>query len=289
MYVIARTRSTTEYREAHPPTKTLTYLGIDIDVNNSTLSIPHYKLQQILNECREVSTKKYLTRRSYQSLMGKLLYIQKCVHSARVFINRILALFRRNSGKKRIYLDQDFHKDIAWFLKFLPVFNGITYFKKLEVDKEQNLFLDASLTGLGGVWRNRVYATPVINIPNFHLTIVHLEMLNVVIALRLWGGHWRNMRIAIFCDNYSVVQVIMSSKTKDPFLALCIRNIWLLTAYNDIELMVCHIPGINNAIADTLSRIYSPKSVDNKVLQDLLDNYQWECIPWSYFDLSLHI
>ena len=84
--------------------------------------------------------------------MGKLLYIQKCVHSARVFINRILALFRRNSGKKRIYLDRDFHKDIAWFLKFLPVFNGITYFKKLEVDKEQNLFLDASLTGLEGVW-----------------------------------------------------------------------------------------------------------------------------------------
>ena len=42
-----------------PPTKTLAYLGIDIDVNNSTLSIPHYKLQQILHECREVSTKKY--------------------------------------------------------------------------------------------------------------------------------------------------------------------------------------------------------------------------------------
>ena len=81
--------------------------------------------------------------------MGKLLYIQKCVHSARIFINRILALFRKNSGKKRIYLDHDFHKDIAWFLKFLPLFNGITYFKKLKVDKDQNLFLDASLTGLG--------------------------------------------------------------------------------------------------------------------------------------------
>ena len=121
------------------------------------------------------------------------------------------------------------------------------------------------------MWRNRVDATPVINIPNFHLTIVHLEMLNVIIA-RLWGGHWRNMRIAIFCDNYSVVQVIMSGKTKDPFLALCIRNIWLLTAYNDIELVVRHIPSINNTIADTLSRIYSPKSVNNEVLQDLLDN-----------------
>ena len=114
-------------------------------------------------------------------------------------------------------------------------------------------------------------------------------MLNVVIALRLWGGHWRNRHITIFCDNYSVVQVIMSGKTKDPFLALCIRHIWLLTAYNDIELLVRHIPGIDNTRADTLSRIYSPKSVNNEVLQDLLDNYQWECVPLSYLDLSLHI
>ena len=217
--------------------------------------------------------------------MGNLVYIQKCVHSARVFINRILALFHKNSGKKRIYLDHKFHRDIAWFPEFLPVVNGITYFKKLEVDKEQNLFLDASLTGSGCMWRNRVYATPVIDIPNFHLAIVHLEMLNVIIALRLWGGHWRHMHIAIVCDNYSVVQVIMSGKTKDPFLALCIRNIWLLTAYNDIDLLVRHIPGIDNTLADTLSRIHSPKSVNNKVLQDLLDNYQWECIPLSYFDL----
>ena len=86
--------------------------------------------------------------------MGKLLYIQKCVHSARVFINRILALFRKNSGKTRIYLDREFHKDITWFLEFLPKFNGITYFKMFEVNKDQTLFLDESLTGLGGSGEN---------------------------------------------------------------------------------------------------------------------------------------
>ena len=43
----------------------------------------------------------------------------------------------------------------------------------------------------------------------------------------------------------------MSGKTKGPILALCI-NIWLLTAYNDIELQVCHISGVKNTIDDTL-------------------------------------
>ena len=81
----------------------------------------------------------------------------------------------------------------------------------------------------------------------------------------------------------------MSGNAKDPFLALCISNTWLLIAHNDIELLVCHIPGIRNTIADTLSRIYSPKSVNNEVLPDLLENYQFEMVPQSYFDLSLHI
>ena len=129
------------------PTKKVTYLGINTDVTNNTLSIPQEILCEIIEECTKVRDRKYLTKRAYQSLMGKLLYIQKCVRSARVFINRILALFRKNSGKTRIYLDQEFHKDIAWFLEFLPTFNGITYFRKPEVDTNQTLFLDASLIG----------------------------------------------------------------------------------------------------------------------------------------------
>ena len=67
-----------------------------------------------------------------------------------------------------------------------------------KVDQEQTLLLDASLTGFGGVWRKLVYATPARQILNFYLTIVHLEMLNVINALRLWSSQWRHMRITIF-------------------------------------------------------------------------------------------
>ena len=47
--------------------------------------------------------------------------------------------------------------------------------------------------------------------------------------------------------------MVKTRKTKDSFLALCIRNIWLLTAAYDIELHIDHIPGSRNVIADTLS------------------------------------
>ena len=110
-----------------------------------------------------------------------------CVAPARTFINCILALFRQNSHKKWIRLTADFIADIDWFITFLPHFNGITFFKKVPIPENHALYLDASLIGMGAVWANRVYSTPVFEIPNFELKIVHLEMLNIVIALRVWG------------------------------------------------------------------------------------------------------
>ena len=80
----------------------------------------------------------------------------------------------------------------------LPSFNGITFLKKLEVQESDTLHLDASLIGLGAVWNNRVYSTPIFEIPGFHLTIVHLEMLNIVIALRTWGRFWKHSSIKFF-------------------------------------------------------------------------------------------
>ena len=149
---------------------------------------------------------------------------------ARVFINRLLAVFRANSGLRRIPLTEDFHRDIRWFLEFLPSYNGISYIRKHKVDAEQSLYLDASLTGMGTIWRDRVYATPIHNCADLDLKIIHLEMLNIMIALRTWGHRWRHSAIEIFCDNLGVVQVVETGRTRDPFLALCIRNIWLITA-----------------------------------------------------------
>ena len=70
--------------------------------------------------------------------------VQKCVKPARVFINRILAVFRKNTQIKNIRLSEEFHSDIQWLMTFLPSYNGISYIKKHQVDQKQSLYLDAS-------------------------------------------------------------------------------------------------------------------------------------------------
>ena len=168
-----------------PPCKALTCLGIHIGINASSHSIDQAKLQSIHNKCLQVSAHKYLSKKRYQSLLGKLIYLHKCVVPARIFVNRILELFRNNFNKKKIHLTKDFFSDIAWFQAFLPHFNDTTRFKKPQVGGGIPLYLDASLTGIGAIWADQVYSAPVPCIPGFVLKIVHLEMWNIVIALRV--------------------------------------------------------------------------------------------------------
>ena len=189
--------------------------------------------------------------------------MHKCVKPARLFINRMLTFLRKNAHSNKITLDREIFQDLNWFLTFLPQFNGITCINKAIIAEDHTLHVDASLTGLGGVWSNRIYASPIIQLTCFDLKIVHLEMLNILVALRKWQNFWLHSTVKSFCDNKAVVQVVESGKTKDPYLAACICNIWLLTATHDINLSVQHIQGTHNIIADCLSRLYSYKPTEN--------------------------
>ena len=255
-----------------PPSKALPCLGIHINLETRTLSIDPGKLRAIHDECYLTRHKKHLSRKAFQSLLGKLLYVHKCVRPAQIFVNRMLSLFRSCHDHKRIKLTTEFYQDLDWFLKFLPQFNGTVIFDKPHIDGDE-VHIDASLTGLGGTWKNRVYATPIYPIHGFETSIVHWKMFNVVMALKMWGRQWAGSHILFFCDNAGVVQVVDTGKTRDPLLATCLRNIWMITAIHDIKVSIKHIAGCKNVTSDLLSRIYSDKRVNNTLLNQVQRNY----------------
>ena len=133
-------------------------LGIEINTEKCTVAIPQDKLKEIQNLCKVWHNKAYCTKQELQSLLGSLLYVSKCVRVSRTFLNRMLDLFRSAGKQRKITLTNPFLQDLSWFQSFLPQFNGVTFFDHPKIHGE--IFLDASLVGLGAIFQNEVYAIP---------------------------------------------------------------------------------------------------------------------------------
>ena len=130
------------------PCTSLVCLGILINTETRTMSVPPDKLNNVTDMCQQWQTKQFCSKRQLQSLLGSLLYVTKCVKPARTFLNRMLMVFRKTFDQKAIFLTRDFFRDLNWFYTCLRQFNGAVYYATKPVQAE--LHLDASLTGLGG-------------------------------------------------------------------------------------------------------------------------------------------
>ena len=111
-----------------PPSTSAVCLGVKIDTEKGSISIPEEKLCQICDTVSEWKNKKYCTKCQLQSLLGHLLYIHKCVRPARYFLNRMLHILREYHGQNRIHLNPEFHRDLRWFERFLPLYNGVSLY-----------------------------------------------------------------------------------------------------------------------------------------------------------------
>ena len=161
----------------------------------------------------------------------------------------MLDLLRASRVTQKITLTPEFKRDLRWFATFLQHYNGVSLYDHRLIDIEFEL--NTCLTRLGGRCGNCVYHLP-IEKGYMSWTIVHLEMINVLLVLRLFHNQWSSKKVLIHCDNQAVVHG--SGKMRDPFLAACARNVWYVTAVNDIDARFSHIRGIDNTVADILSR-----------------------------------
>ena len=124
-----------------------------------------------------------------------------------------------------------------------------------------SIAVGSCLTGGGGHFGPHIYHTVY---PDFilqlGLNISELEMLNALIAIKLWAPMLRNHAIRLQCDNSAAVSVLQTGRGRDSFLLSCAREVWAYTAQYKFEIRVEHIAGANNTLADQLSCYHSDLS-----------------------------
>ena len=243
--------------KACPPSTIATCLGVQFDTVQMTMSVTPERLAEIESLLSVWSVRRSATKSELQSLVGKLSFVSKCVRQSRLFLARILALLRtlkRNHYRSR--LTGEFRKDIAWWLRFMRSYNGVSIISSLSWTAPDTVFsTDACLSGCGGLSSSQyfhvVFPSDVLAVyAQIHL----LEALAILVAVRLWGHLWSGLRIQVFCDNAAVVSALSSGKVKDRLLAGILRDIWFVAASFDFELRAIHLSGEENRAADLLSR-----------------------------------
>ena len=267
------------------PTTKAICLGIEVDTVAGTVAIPPDKLDEVKGIIQNWDNKNHCTKRELQSLLGTLLYVHKCVRPARTFLNRMLDLLCHAPDPSRIALTEDFSRDLRWFKKILPKYNGISLYTHKKHD--HIIELDACLTGLGGRCGDMVYH---LAIPKGfrNLDIVHLEMVNILVTLRVYAHAWKGAHILIKCDNDAVVKVSSGGKARDPFLGACARNAWYLAALADVQLQYTHVLGKNNCVADLLSR-WNNSQANIHLLHSLVPNAVWLPTDVTFTDVDYTI
>ena len=113
-------------------------------------------------------------------------------------------------------------------------------------------------------------------------------MINLLLALHLWGTQWQHKRILLKCDNMAVVDVLNTGRSRDSHLCAIARNILITCANLDIEAKFVHIPGKKNVVADVLSRWRGSVDQFNK-LKSVIQNPIWCQINPELFHIDYNI
>lgn len=85
------------------------------------------------------------------------------------------------------------------------------------------------------------------------------ELYPIVMACVLWGHNWNRKRILFHCDNMSTVDIISKGRSKVKSIMKLMRKLTFHAATHHFIIHAQHIPGINNNIADSLSRYQMQK------------------------------
>ena len=81
------------------------------------------------------------------------------------------------------------------------------------------------------------------------------ELYPIALACHLWGHLWPRKKLLFHCDNQAVVDIWASGTSRDPLAMHLVRSIFSIAATDLFTVLVSHIVGTNNSIADSLSHL----------------------------------
>ena len=244
------------------PSINITFLGTVINTVTMTASISSERKQELLSALQSMIERRKCTKQQLLSLIGKLSFACKVVPAGRIFLRRLIDLSCSVSRiHHHIRLTKEAHLDMYWWFNFLPQWSGTSCILETEwtTTPSMNLYTDASGTlGWGAYWSGR-WLQAHWSLNDCKKDIVWKELFAIVAAVNSWGHHWQQKKVLFHCDNQSVCDIWHRDSSRSPEVMALVRMLYFCAAKFDINVMIAHIAGSSNEIADALSRFQATR------------------------------
>ena len=194
------------------PAPQLSFLGILIDTDRDTLSLPADKLSRLRAVIIEWCVRKFCRKRELLSLIGQLQHACRVVRAGRTFLRRMIDLSSSIRELDHwVRLNREFRSDLRWWDLFLVDWNGVAFCRGVIPRPS-----DASGRWGCGAFSDRgewfQFRWPA-EWEGVHIT--GKELLPIVVSCAVWGCQWQCCTIRCLCDNAAVVAIIRSGSSRD--------------------------------------------------------------------------
>ena len=247
------------WKKVVDPCQVITFLGIELNSLNQTLSLPSEKLCETKDLINDFAKRTRASKRQLQSLAGKLNWTCQVVRGGRSYLRRILDLMNQlKQPYHKIKLTKEFKADISWWQNFLKIFNGKAMFIKQSL--VNCVQIDACNMGSGvsfqddWLYTNWTYDWP--EMAKCHINLK--EAASVILAARRWAPYWSNSCVYIYSDSQCTVSMINKGSTKSPMVMDGLRELFWLSAIYNFHVKCLYIPGHVNHTPDAISRLHQP-------------------------------
>ncbi|KAF8811736.1 hypothetical protein BYT27DRAFT_7276106 [Phlegmacium glaucopus] len=244
----------------------LTIIGIDVDPNAMTLSLPFPSKDRLIKELSFWASKPAKScsgsfkLKHWERLAGWFNWALNVYPHLRPALNNVYAkIGGKRNRDQRIYVNNAIRDDFRWAIHHLEASEGVHLLKSIHWDPsvaDYTIFCDACPEGLG-FWypadKTGFYAPTPVNVPTeFIFYFESLCVLSALTDVQKKAPH--GSRIIIYTDNSNTVDIFRSYRSLPPYNHL-LKDAVDVILRNDYSLRVLHIPGTENVVADALSQV----------------------------------
>ena len=117
-------------------------------------------------------------------------------------------------------------------------------------------------------------------------------MIPAVVAAAIYGKAWTGKMVEFIIDNQAVVDILMSGYSQEPHLIMQLK-VFFASSYQ-FYFTASHIPGIENTLADAISRnnassfirqapvsLLPPSTIPAPLLELVAEEVSWTSTRWA--------